>query len=482
MASARDTSRVDGSAVGALRGGHGTRPGSPIKWAVISTNDQPDYLYCAPIVTWQWRRLGYEVLLLHHGDQPRSHPALAMTARLGGHLFDLPPGPWSGGDGATYCQVSRLLAATLTEIIQPDDMLTTSDVDMLVFREPPATAGAITSWGHDLTSFGHYPICYVSAQARDWLELFGLTAGDTLGSAMERFVARWPGYFAPETRWTIDQDALTACIDEWRRPGRGAYVGEDRTIEPESFLPLGRLDRFDWRYPAGPIIDCHLPRDPCGAEAHARLAELFARLGLSAETGWVDEYRSDFIAAGGPPCSAPRRSPVRNPFYEFDGWCNHRPLLYLALEATGGGDVLELGMGKGSTELLADYCRDRGRRLRSFEYNRDWWEKYRTLPHEVNLVRDWDDIHPIRASVALVDHSPGERRHVDIALMADSVDILVIHDSEPQATGYMLDRVWHLFRHRVDLKSEGAWATAVSNTIDVSAWDVGPFTSTGSHR
>jgi hypothetical protein len=189
-------------------------------------------------------------------------------------------------------------------------------------------------------------------------------------------------------------------------------------------------------------------------------------LGLSAEAAWISDYRRQFLSA-----ELPRR------FAQFDNWCNHRPLLYLALEATGG-DVLELGVGKGSTEILVDYCRDRGRRLRSFEYKREWWEQYRHVAPEVRHVENWDDIHPVQAGVALIDHSPGERRHEDIIRMADTVDIIVIHDSEPAATGYMLDRVWHLFRYRCDLKSPGAWATAVSNTIDVSQWDVSRFAPT----
>jgi hypothetical protein len=125
---------------------------------------------------------------------------------------------------------------------------------------------------------------------------------------MGRFVSRWPGYFGPpETRWTVDQESLMACIDDWRRSGR-PYVGEDRTIEPGSFLPLGRLDRFDWRYPCGPILDCHLPRPGHGEEAHARIRELYARLGLAGESEWMTDYRRRFLAADRP---APPRSEAR---------------------------------------------------------------------------------------------------------------------------------------------------------------------------
>jgi hypothetical protein len=169
---------------------------------------------------------------------------------------------------------------------------------MLVFRAPPVSAGAVTCWGHDLTAFKHYPICYVSARARDWLELFGLGPADTMASAMEKFLARWPGYFAaPAARWTIDQDALTDCIDAWRGQAGRSYVGQWRGVEPDTFLPLGRLDRYDWRYPAGEILDCHLPRDGYSADADTKVRALYTRLGLATEASWLATYRAAFLAA-----------------------------------------------------------------------------------------------------------------------------------------------------------------------------------------
>jgi hypothetical protein len=191
----------------------------------------------------------------------------------------------------------------------------------------------------------------------------------------------------------------------------------------------------------------------------------------------------------------------------LDNWNNHRLLLWLALEETKNlgalkQDVLELGMGEGSTNQLVQYCEATGRILVSCDSNLEWIEKFARRPESPALtgivegwwVRNfpgssgswkilyakdnhWDSI-PIGGggtswACVLVDHAPGERRWVDILRLKDHAKILVIHDSEPAATGYMLDKVWPSFKLKVDCHRKdkaGAWASAVSNSIDVGRW------------
>ena len=147
----------------------------------------------------------------------------------------------------------------------------------------------------------------------------------------------------------------------------------------------------------------------------------------------------------------------------IENWSNHRPLLYLALQETTG-TVCEMGCGYGSTEQLRAYCSNK-RQFISLESNQEWANKFNST-----WVGDWETYQHSDYDVLLVDHAPGERRHIDIANLKDKAKIIVIHDSEPQATGYMLDRIWHLFKYRVDIKTDGAWATAVSNQIDITKW------------
>ena len=43
--------------------------------------------------------------------------------------------------------------------------------------------------------------------------------------------------------------------------------------------------------------------------------------------------------------------------------------------------------------------------------------------------------------------------------------------SDLGAGNYGYEKHWHLFKHRADVRTEGAWATAVSNKIDITEWD-----------
>ena len=156
-------------------------------------------------------------------------------------------------------------------------------------------------------------------------------------------------------------------------------------------------------------------------------------------------------------------------------WNNHRPLLYLALELTkqeGTQDVLELGCGSGSTPYLHCYCENTNRELTSFDNNQEWVDKFLGFLSDTHKFTSSDvPVLPESVSVCLVDHAPGEQRYLDVKTLADKASILVIHDSEPEATGYMMDRIWHLFKYRINVKTSGAWATMVSNVYDVTKYD-----------
>ena len=153
---------------------------------------------------------------------------------------------------------------------------------------------------------------------------------------------------------------------------------------------------------------------------------------------------------------------------DVQNWDNHRHMLWEALELTNG-DVVEMGMGQGSTPFLHQYCKDANRRLYSYDNNLEWYNKFTMFAsdfHTLTYTIDWDIVSKKHTpSVVFIDHAPGERRYIDVELFANKADIVVIHDSEPAATGYMMAKIWHLFKYRKDFKSEGAWATMVSNKI-----------------
>lgn len=166
---------------------------------------------------------------------------------------------------------------------------------------------------------------------------------------------------------------------------------------------------------------------------------------------------------------------LRHKFCGSGGDLCYYPLLYKALEETLD-DVLEFGMGHGSTPLLNEYCTAEERELISFDYNQEWREKFDKLLndfHHSMVVDDWQlvyDLHP-DASVIFIDQSPGEERKETIKAYKNTRGILVIHDTEPTGAGdYQVRQHFPLFKYKVEVQTAGAWATALSNDHDITKW------------
>lgn len=153
---------------------------------------------------------------------------------------------------------------------------------------------------------------------------------------------------------------------------------------------------------------------------------------------------------------------------DLDNMSNHRVLLWEALKLTTGL-VVEFGSGFGSTPFLKKYCEDSKRAFASYDSNEEWAEKT-----GAKVVQDWEKIqidwqghdHP---SVLFLDHAPGERRQFDLVKYSQGAKIIIIHDSEPTGGGdYRVRQHFKLFKYCVEVKTEGAWATMLSNHIDLS--------------
>ena len=158
------------------------------------------------------------------------------------------------------------------------------------------------------------------------------------------------------------------------------------------------------------------------------------------------------------------------------------PLLWLALNETKHGEVIEMGTGHGSTPILHEYCTKNKRTLHSYETEREWLSKFEALANEYHTFtlignRAWDacsNQHP-SPSVVFIDHAPGERRKTDLILFENSAQIIVIHDTEPTGAGdYQVRQHFNKFKYCVEVQTAGAWATALSNNIDLTTW-IGDF-------
>lgn len=155
---------------------------------------------------------------------------------------------------------------------------------------------------------------------------------------------------------------------------------------------------------------------------------------------------------------------------------SHRPLLWAALEATNGL-VMELGCGYGSTPFLSQYCKINKRTFISLENNGYWYDKLKDEFQEIRFLTNWNDAfdkcYGAAPSVLFIDHAPGERRKIDIALHANHAKIIVAHDTEPAADhGYQMRAELKKFKYMIDYETDGAWASAVSNFIDVTKFEL----------
>lgn len=166
---------------------------------------------------------------------------------------------------------------------------------------------------------------------------------------------------------------------------------------------------------------------------------------------------------------------MRDKFCAGGGDLCYYPLLFKAMESTEGS-IMEFGMGHGSTPLLNEYATKNKRPLLSFDYNQEWRSKFDAILnkyHSSELVTDWNKVYESNpaAAVIFIDQSPGEERKFTIERYKHTSGILVIHDTEPTGAGdYQVRPLFDKFKYKVEVQTAGAWATALSQEIDITKW------------
>jgi hypothetical protein len=150
----------------------------------------------------------------------------------------------------------------------------------------------------------------------------------------------------------------------------------------------------------------------------------------------------------------------------------HLPVLMAALARTTGA-VLELGVGAFSTPYLHWACAFARRPLLSVESAgpyAEWAQWYAGGRHEV-LAVDSFDAAPLEArewSVALIDHSPSERRVVDVRRLAERCRFVILHDSNGRfESHYHYSTVYPLFKYKRDYGALYPAVTVVRNFEDL---------------
>lgn len=151
-------------------------------------------------------------------------------------------------------------------------------------------------------------------------------------------------------------------------------------------------------------------------------------------------------------------------------YATHLPALMRALARTHGR-VLELGMGLFSTPYLHYTCQMQGRQLVSYENDAEWAtffaeeHGYASDWHAIRYVETWDQADIDRKwDVVLVDHSPSERRIVEITRLAHRARYIIAHDSDHKFRNYYhYQRVYPLFRQKLHWQQDYREAVVLSN-------------------
>lgn len=158
-------------------------------------------------------------------------------------------------------------------------------------------------------------------------------------------------------------------------------------------------------------------------------------------------------------------------------WDSHRPMLYLCIK-NKGGDVVEMGSGKGSTLLLDEECYNASRKFLSIEQTP---EKGCLPLYGHSIIRDgylgiedrWTEIFDtFDIGILFIDVAPAELRKELIGHWKDKSETIVVHDTEIGAEYvYGMSKVLSDFKYRLDYQPIGKpHTTVVSNFIDVTQW------------
>lgn len=151
---------------------------------------------------------------------------------------------------------------------------------------------------------------------------------------------------------------------------------------------------------------------------------------------------------------------------------SHQRCLVAAAMRTQGL-MVELGVGWYSTPILHEIATAQQRRLITFDNNNDWLSQFRGLSnewHQLHLLGWWGDM-PLeeRYGMVFVDQGQPIEREYSIRRMIDRTDVFVMHDTE-EGFAYGYERTLPMFKYVYTDKSQIAWTSIASNTVDVTDW------------
>lgn len=221
---------------------------------------------------------------MYHGDES----LINGTDFPGGDVETIILKDIQGYRSDTITQASRLYAACYVE-----GYLMTGDIDLIPLSDYwYAEPNEKTVWGHDLTGYGHYPICFVGMEAYHWREVMRLNSND-LTQLMKRDLVANPNAHEDaqwEKRWFHDQDLITQRLKPYHPTivKRGQYANG---------YAYGRVDRGSWSLDHKQFIDAHLPQQVYHKGREKYFEDMMTLLHFiwpKEDFGWFYDYHMEF--------------------------------------------------------------------------------------------------------------------------------------------------------------------------------------------
>lgn len=261
------------------------------KIAVLSTNENPDYFFYAPIVEWAWNKFGWDIALFVTDECPEI-PMRGENTII--HQIPYIEGVRSG----TLAQCVRHF---VSNVLPFEDYIMVQDIDLIPLKpwEPDLTAQTI--WGWELTGHSFIPVHYTGMIGDKWYSLMGCT-GD-LKADMERemkengraYKEKWDDY------WDADWDILTKKV--LAKKSDFTFIERGLINLGKYSTPKGRVDRcsievspidnsYSWGYTLNQnnLIDMHCENNnPSSPEKWKMIREVLVNT-FKEIPDWMDSY------------------------------------------------------------------------------------------------------------------------------------------------------------------------------------------------
>lgn len=258
--------------------------------AIISCTNDPLYSYFLPIVAYCWNKLGVKVIAFTPNICSEATSFAMQKMNFNNENKNQSYGVIADENKApTYSQLSRLMAWAINDI-GDDEVIYTSDCDMLNFKLPPHDDSFdFTVWGSDLTPSTQYPVCYVGAKKKIWKQFFQVGDNGYQG-ALDYHLGDIKCEHMRGNYWSFEQELIFNTLQHANCKLIPRSNGQNQ-------FATHRVDRTDLHYKDRldhDIVDAHLWRPGYSDENFQKILELLQFFYPNENFNWIMEYTNAY--------------------------------------------------------------------------------------------------------------------------------------------------------------------------------------------